>query len=202
MPAWSRRSPALGTARGAGWHGTIIGASGDSAPTDSALGRKTSECEGRGGETATQTVAAIFSDIPAGKSWLWREARLPPTLVNPTQWLKSSDWEWEERVRKWEREKRERNHFAHLGFSSSILKVSKWKWCQCLLSVSEWHLCRLSILLLLLLLQLSKCPSCVYRFYKSLLCPPVTTTKLRNSDELNLRFWLNLLCQNSLLQAS
>jgi len=32
------------------------------------LGRKTSECEGRGGETATQTVAAIFSDIPAGKS--------------------------------------------------------------------------------------------------------------------------------------
>ena len=111
--------------------------------------RKTSECEGR--EKLLQT--AIFSEQR-------QELRVPPMPSFPpapskTLSTPSSDWKAvseSERVNVGVRQKRK--HFIYSGFLSRRHQVSNWKRWQCLLIVDEWHLCRLSILLLLL--ELSK----------------------------------------------
>ena len=110
--------------------------------------RKTSECEGRGGRNCYRR---LFLVTHTGKSWRRGGAAPAPRdfLSTRPQWLKVSEWEWE--VCGCEAEEK---NFIYPQFLSRRHQVSNWKRWQCLLLVDEWHLCRLSILLLLL--ELSK----------------------------------------------
>ena len=139
---------------------------------------------GEGREKLLQT--AIFSE----RQELTTRSR--PTTPAPrktpsTQWLKGSEWEWEGVGRRGIEWEKWRKHFVYSGFSSRPQQVSNWERWQCSLLVDEWHLRRLSILLLLL--ELSKLSKLCLSISQILAWPPVSTTKLRTSSDLENFFW-------------
>ena len=153
--------------------------------------RKTSECEGRGGRNCYRRLFLV-----TGKSWRrggrggaapWLRLRGRPCQPVPSDWKEVSESErvfeeWAER----------RKHFAYSGFSSRRHQVSTWKRWQRSLLVDEWHLCRLSILLLLQLqLELSKLSKLCLSISQILAWPALSssTTKLKTSSDPEKYFW-------------
>ena len=149
--------------------------------------RKTSECEGRGGRNCYRRLFLV-----SGKSWrrggAARQLRLRGNPRQPSDWKEVSE---SERVKDdvGSSEQKWRKHFVYSGFSSRPQQVSNWERWQCSLLVDEWHLRRLSILLLLL--ELSKLSKLCLSISQILAWPPVSTTKLRTSSDLE-NFFLTI----------